>query len=160
MIFAVDHPLCDVWNILIGVQDFCWPKFINQLGQKSAFGRFLSCVGIIIIIIIVIIIVIISFLRILWPCSTKIWQMTVLHRNLRNDRAPPKFKKWPCSTEKSQFLIFICSLRFLWIFHASGSIKIGEKLRVWFFQISGPLKFCQICQSTNFYFYPLSKISF
>ena len=46
MIFAVDHPLCDVWNILIGVQDFCWPKFINQLGQKSAFGRFLSCVGI------------------------------------------------------------------------------------------------------------------
>ena len=47
MIFAVDHPLCDVWNILIGVQDFCWPKFINPLGQKSAFGRFLSCVGII-----------------------------------------------------------------------------------------------------------------
>ena len=46
MIFAVDHPLCDVWNILIGVQDFCWPKFINPLGQKSAFGRFLSCVGI------------------------------------------------------------------------------------------------------------------
>mgnify|MGYP006976001272 CR=1 FL=1 len=33
-------------NILTGVQDFCWPKFINQLGQKSAFGRFLSCVGI------------------------------------------------------------------------------------------------------------------
>ena len=45
MIFAVDHPLCDVWNSLIGVQDFCWPKFINQLGQKLAFGRFLSCVG-------------------------------------------------------------------------------------------------------------------
>ena len=50
MIFAVGHPLwdvwklirmkklirplCDVWNILIGVQDFCWPKFINPLGQK------------------------------------------------------------------------------------------------------------------------------
>ena len=35
-----------VMNILIGAQDFCWPKFINQLVQKSAFGRFLSCVGI------------------------------------------------------------------------------------------------------------------
>ena len=67
--------------------------------------------------------------------------MTVLHQNLRNDRGPPKFKKWPCSTKKSQFLIFICSLRFLSIGHASGSIKIGEKLRVWFFQSSGPLKF-------------------
>ena len=33
-------------NILIGAQVFCWPKFINPLGQKSAFGRFLSCVGI------------------------------------------------------------------------------------------------------------------
>jgi hypothetical protein len=32
-------------NILIGVQVFCWPKIINPLGQKSAFGRFLSCVG-------------------------------------------------------------------------------------------------------------------
>ena len=91
-----------------------------------------------------------------WQCSTKIWQMTVLHQNLRNDRAPPKFEKWPCSTEKSQFLIFICPLRFLWIFHASGSIKIG----MWFFQTSGPLKFCQICQSTNFNFYPVYKISF
>ena len=54
---------------------------------------------IIIIIIIVIIIVIISFLRILWPCSTKIWQMTMLQQNMTNDRAPPKFEKWPCSTE-------------------------------------------------------------
>ena len=33
-------------NVLIGAQVFCWPKIINQLGQKSAFGRFLSCVGI------------------------------------------------------------------------------------------------------------------
>ena len=33
-------------NILIGAQDFCWPKIINQLGQKPAFGGFLSCVGI------------------------------------------------------------------------------------------------------------------
>ena len=57
-------------------------------------------------------------LRLLWPCSTKIWQMTVLQKNLRNDRAPPKFKKWPCSTKKSQLFNFICSLRFLWIFHA------------------------------------------
>merc|ERR1712051_1082813 len=32
-------------NILIGAQIFCWPKFINQIGQNSAFGRFLSCVG-------------------------------------------------------------------------------------------------------------------
>ena len=94
-----------------------------------------------------------------WHCSTKIWQMTVLHKNLRNDRAPPQFKKRPCSTEKSQFVVFICSLRFLWIFHASGPIKIGEKLSVWFFQSSGPIKFCQICQSTNFCFCPLSKFS-
>ena len=25
-----------------------------------------------------------------WPCSTKIWEMTVIHQNLRKDRAPPK----------------------------------------------------------------------
>ena len=33
-------------NILIGAQVFCWQKFINPLGQKPAFGWFLSCVGI------------------------------------------------------------------------------------------------------------------
>ena len=65
----------------------------------------------------------------------------MLDQNLRNDCDPPKFKKRPCPTEKSQFFIFICSLRFLWIFHAFGSIKIGEKLCVWFFQSPGPLKF-------------------
>ena len=99
----------------------------------------------------------IRFLRFLWPCSTKIWQMTVLHQNLRNDRAPPKFKKWPRSTEKSQFVIFICSPRFLWIFHVPGSIKIkrviSPKLHV-----PGPMKYCQIYHSTNFYFDPLSKV--
>ena len=41
----------------------------------------------------------ISCLRFLWPCSTKIWQMTILHQIMTNDRAPPKFEKWPCSTK-------------------------------------------------------------
>ena len=86
--------------------------------------------------------------------------MTVLHRKI------------------SIFFIFICSLRFLWIFHVPGCIKIGEKSSVWFVQSSGPMKFCQIyqstnwligkfdkniffcqiCQLTNFYLYLLSKV--
>ena len=32
-------------DILIGAQDFCWPKIINPLGQKPVEGWFLSCVG-------------------------------------------------------------------------------------------------------------------
>jgi hypothetical protein len=46
IIFAVDLSLCGMKkNILIGAQVFCWQKFINPLGQKPAFGWFLSCVG-------------------------------------------------------------------------------------------------------------------
>ena len=98
----------------------------------------------------------IRFLRFLWPCSTKIWQMTVLHQNLRNDRAPPKFKKRPRSNEKSQFVIFICSPRFLWIFHVPGSIKIKHVISPKF-HVPG-WSFVQFTIQPIFYFDPLSKV--
>ena len=75
--------------------------------------------------------------------------MTVFHQNLTNDRVPPNFEKWLCSTKKSQYSIFINFLRPLWTFQAPGPIKVGEKSK---FHVPGRKKFCQNCQSTNFYF--------
>ena len=84
-----------------------------------------------------------------------VFGMTVLHQNMTNDRAPPKFKKWPCSTEKSQFLIYLLSKVFMnfsciQVYHNWRKIKHVMWVRK--FHVPGSLKFCQICQSTNFYF--------
>ena len=71
-----------------------WPQNLVEHGHISNFGgtlfeTHLSAIK--------------SFLK-NYPCSTKIWKMTVFHQNLRsdhapsknkNDRAPPKCDKWP-----------------------------------------------------------------
>ena len=67
-----------------------WRKIWHVIFPKFRASKVLSDLPIFIFI---------CFLRFLWPGSTKTWQLTLLHQNMTNDCAPPKFEKWPCSTE-------------------------------------------------------------
>ena len=67
--------------------------------------------------------------------------MTVLHQKIPTFYFPLLSKV---------FMNFSCTL----VYQNWRKIK-----RVICPKISGPMKFCQICQSTNFYSYPLSKVS-
>ena len=92
-----------------------------------------------------------------------------------NRKVTPLFSSWARNFKTCHFLVNIClvlidfltkevfSYRENWVPRAVYDCPLGWRRKynrscVRKFHVPGPMKFCQICQSTNFYFFHLSKV--